>query len=316
MTPETQVRARELRGIFAPVVTNFGPEGSALDERGFLDNLAAHLDAGMAGIVVAGSTGEAPLLDDLERQTLVAWARAVVPADRWLIAGTGSESTRQCIRRTQDAADRGADAVLVVAPHYYTTAMTDAALSRHFHSVADESPIPILLYNIPKYAHLTLAPALVAELARHEKIIGIKDSSGDLGLLAGYLQTQSKGFAVLTGNTSSLAAAFSLGARGAILAAALFAPRLALDIREGIAEPGYAGARAAGENERVTLLQRSLAAIGAEIVANMGVAGVKAALEHVGLAGGPVRSPLLSLDAAGRRRVASLLPVSEPAHAP
>jgi len=289
---------KSLSGVLAPVVTTFDPQGELIRSP-FSANVRAHLAAGLAGVVVAGSTGEAALLDDDERNALVEWARADVPGDRWLIAGVGSESTRQCVRRARDAADRGADAVLVVAPHYYGSAMTVAALRAHYGCVADESPVPVLLYNIPKYMHFALDPALVAELAAHGNIVGIKDSSGDPALLGGYLAAQSAEFTVLTGSGGGLAAALAAGARGGILAVSLFAPELTLEVlRE------HAG-DAAEESEGAA--QRALVPLAREIVAGLGVAGVKAALDLSGLHGGPTRAPLLPLPPPERERVAALL---------
>ncbi|MGH7621847.1 MAG: dihydrodipicolinate synthase family protein, partial [Gemmatimonadaceae bacterium] len=152
---------KSLTGVFAPVVTTFEDSGGDLAGAAFRSNIKAHISAGMAGVLVAGSTGEAALLDEDERLRLTELARASVPSDRWLFAGTGAESTRECVRRTRNAAERGADAVLVVPPHYYGMSMTEDALWAHYSRIADESPIPVLLYNIPKYTHLSLAPSLV-----------------------------------------------------------------------------------------------------------------------------------------------------------
>jgi 4-hydroxy-2-oxoglutarate aldolase len=287
-----------LAGVLGPVITTFDRGSGEIARAPFESNLRAHFAAGLAGVIVGGSTGEGALLDDAERALLVEWARAQVPADRWLIAGTGAESTRACIARTREAARRGADGVLVVAPHYYGSAMTDEALAAHYRRVADASPVPVLLYNIPKYAHFTLSPALVRGLASHGNIAGIKDSSGDLDLLAAYLGVQDEGFTVLTGNGTQLAPAMALGARGGILAVALFTGSLAPEIFAHAARGDRASAQAA--QDRMTPLAR-------EIVGGMGPAGIKAAMDRAGLAGGPVRAPLLPLDDTGRRRVDELL---------
>ena len=141
-------------GVFGPVVTNFDVRTGDVDRDAFGANVRAHLDAGMAGIVVTGSTGEAALLDERERMALVETARELVPSDRLLIVGTGAESTRMARRYASLAAERGADAVLVVAPHYYgAKAMNASALRAHYSAIADESRVPVLLYNIPKYMH-------------------------------------------------------------------------------------------------------------------------------------------------------------------
>jgi len=183
--------AGTLGGVLGPVVTTFWKD-EGLDRDAFVENVRSHLAMGLHGVVVCGSSGEAALLDESERSDLVTWARGEVPRDRWLIAGVGGESTRVVVGRAREAERRGADAVLVISPHYYLTAMTREALLAHFRRVADQSPLPVILYNIPKYAHLVLEPPLVAELAKHKNVIGIKDSSGDLELLGKYIDLGSR----------------------------------------------------------------------------------------------------------------------------
>jgi 4-hydroxy-2-oxoglutarate aldolase len=281
---------RALRGIFAPVVTPFGADES-LDLRGFSANLRAHIEDGLAGVLLCGSTGEAALLSDAERIELANAAREIVPSDRWLIVGTGAESTRQCVERCRAAAAAGADAVLVVSPHYYTPVMTDTALRAHFQRVADESPLPLILYNIPKYAHFALSAALVAELATHKNVIGIKDSSGDLTMLKGYLTAQSDAFTVITGSGSGLQAGLEAGARGGILGVSLFAAALTLDVLAGVTS---------GDLPRAANAQAKLVPMANVIVGKQGVSGVKAAMDHIGRAGGRPRLPLLALTDAER----------------
>lgn len=286
-----------LAGVFGPVVTTFDARGELdLDAFGF--NLRAHLDAGLDGVIVTGSTGEAALLEEPERVRLVEMARSVIPNDKWLIIGTGAESTRACVRRSREAAERGADAVLVVAPHYYSNAMTAAALQAHYERVADESPVPVLLYNIPKYMHFRLEGELVARLSEHDNIVGMKDSSGDMAYFPNYVAAQNDGFTVITGNGGTLHQALVLGARGGILAVALFAGELAVEVyrlhRDGrIAESSEA--------------QRRLTPLSNEIVGRMGIPAVKLAMERVGLRGGPVRLPLLPPSAADSADVDRLL---------
>jgi dihydrodipicolinate synthase/N-acetylneuraminate lyase len=288
----------QLSGIFGPVVTTFDAVTGELDRVRFAANVRAHVAAGLDGIVVAGSTGEAPLLDEAERRQLIETAREATPRERLLVAGVGAEATRTTVRRCRDAATAGAEAVLVVSPHYYTAAMTPAALLEHFRRVADESPVPVVLYNIPKYVGFALSPSLVAELAAHGNIVGIKDSSGDRDLIVGYLHAQGAGFSVLTGSGSAVQASLSAGARGAILAVALFAPALSREVYDAVAAHADAAA---------TDAQARLAPLAATIVGSYGVAGVKAALDVVGLQGGPVRPPLQPLGQPELARVRVLL---------
>jgi len=292
----------DLRGVFAPVVTTFSPENGEVDVKSYEANVAAHLAAGLHGIVVTGSTGEAALLDANERAVLVEATRRVTPSDKAVIVGTGAESTRTCLAQTREAARRGADAVLVVAPHYYGSSMTSAALRAHYLRVADESPVPVMLYTIPKYMHFALEASLVAELAKHENIIGMKDSSGNRDLWTGYMQSESPAFAVLTGNAQMFHHAMATGGTGGILAGALFAPAIALDIFDAVRR---------GDESAATAAQARFTPMGAKIVAELGVPGVKAALDRVGLVGGPVRLPLLPLDEAQRAVVHQTLEAAE-----
>ena len=290
-----------LDGVFGPVTTPFRPDGE-VDRAAFERNLTAHMRHGLRGVVVTGSTGEAVLLDERERQQLVEWARPIVSGNGVLMAGAGAESTRTTVKYASSAARAGADAVLVVAPHYFGSAMTDAALRAHYLRVADESPVPVILYNIPKYMHFRLSDALVAELARHENVIGIKDSSGQKDSLAGYLAAQSPTFAVLTGNGQFWRTALGMGAQGGILAVALFAAELALGVASAVQRSDAATADE---------LQNRLSPLARTIVGELGVPGVKAALDLVGLHGGAPRLPLLPLSQAEQQRVRDLLRQAE-----
>lgn len=266
-----------------PAVTTFTASGD-LDGAAFQRNLDAHLAFGMDGILVAGSSGESALLDDADRRQLLTWARARVPADKWLLAGIGSESTRQTIARAHDAKAAGADAVLVISPHYFLKRMTEPALLAHFRAVADASPLPVLLYNMPAYTHIVLSPAFVHEMAQHENVVGMKDSAGNIPVLQQYLEAQSAMFRVLTGSGVTVVPALEAGASGAILAIALFA---------GPAVRRMVDTYRAGDHAAAADMQRVLAPLATDIAGAMGPAGMKAAMSMVGLDGGPPRSPLL-----------------------
>lgn len=282
-----------LAGVFGPVVSPFRADG-ALDANAFARNVRAHLAAGLSGVVVAGSSGEAALLDDGERVGLIAAARAAGGPAMPLVAGVGAESTRQTIARVRAARDAGADGVLVVAPHYYGRRMDERALAAHFTAVADASPLPVLLYNIPVYAHLVLSPALVARMAAHENVVGMKDSAGDLAMLRGYLGSASDAFRVLTGHGGTLAEAIAMGVSGAILAVSLYAPRLTLAVHD---------TALAGDAERAAELQRALTPLARDVAAAYGPAGIKCAMNLVGLEGGLPRAPLLPCDGDEEARV-------------
>jgi 4-hydroxy-2-oxoglutarate aldolase len=286
-----------LQGIFAPVTTPFGKDGE-IDRKAFEHNVAAHMAAGLRGVVVTGSTGEAALLDAREREALGAWARAQVRGDRVLVVGVGAESTRTTLKNADTAGEVGADAVLVVAPHYFGSNMTEDALRAHYLRVADESASPVILYNIPKYMHFRLSKALVSELAKHENVIGIKDSSGDRDSLTEYLAPQGDAFTTITGSGQLWGTALQMGARGGILAVSLFAPALSQAIYDAVARKDFATADS---------LQARLTPLAKHIVGEMGPAGVKVAMDCVGLKGGLPRSPLQPLSRADTDRVRQLL---------
>ncbi len=278
-----------------PASTPFSASGD-LDRSAFSSNIRAHLQFGMSGILVAGSSGEAALLDDTERGTLINWARDVVPKDKWLLVGIGAESTRQTINRAKIAHSEGADAVLVVPPHYYLKRTTEAALSAHYNAIADASPLPVMLYNIPVYAQLTLSPALVHEMALHPNVIGMKDSAGNLPVLAEYLAASSETFSVLTGSGGTAVSALKKGAAGAILAIALFAGPTVLAMYDAIR---------AGDDVTATALQIKMLALATDVGGALGPAGLKAAMDLVGLQGGAPRSPLQPLTDEERATVRS-----------
>jgi 4-hydroxy-2-oxoglutarate aldolase len=294
MTPTT----RRLEGVLAPVTTPFAARTGEIDGAAFQANLMKHLQSGLAGVVVSGSNGEAPLLDEDERLQLVEMARAVVPRDRWLLAGTGAESTRAAVRLARGAAERGADALLVVAPHYFgASAMSAEALITHFRRIADESPVPVVLYNIPKYMHFMLSPHLVSDLAVHGNVLGIKDSSGDISLVSTYLSARSDTFSVLLGSAQLLTEGVVMGADGGILAVSMIAPALTLGVYDAAKRGDPSGAA----------LQARLSPLGRDIVGTMGVPGVKAALDLIGLKGGDPRPPLLPLGHEATMHVRTLL---------
>ena len=293
MTDRKQVPA----GIFPPITTPFDPESGDVALDPLRQNIARLLAEGVDGIVVTGSTGEAPLLDADEQRRLVGAARKELTDGAWLIAGTGAESTRQTIALCVSAASEGADAVLVRPPSYFSAAATEATLATHFRAVADASPVPVLIYNIPKYTHLSLAPALLQQLTSHERIIGVKDSSGDPKNLAAYRAAVPQ-WSVLAGSASLLVTALELGCQGGVVGVACYTPSLCVQLVREF-EQGHRAA--AGKlQERITPLDK-------EIVGKLGPAGVKAAMAAVGLYGGPVRPPLAPISPADRERVSALV---------
>ncbi len=291
------MRPEGLHGVFAPLATPFDPETGDPAPVALRQVVRALLAAGLDGVVTAGSTGEGELLDEAERAKLVEWLRDVVPEDRWLIAGAGAESTRAAVRAAQTAGAAGADAVLVRPPAYYGVILPPSALASHYARLADESPVPVIVYNIPKYTHVMLQDAVLRALADHERIIGFKDSSGDLKVFAAFRAAAPR-LAALMGSGQHFYPALEMGAAGGILALACFA-----------AEPCVALYRAFCAEDRPTAgrLQERLAPLARDVVNAIGPAGIKAAMDAVGLPGGPVRAPLAEVDARQRVRIAELV---------
>ncbi len=288
---------RALAGVLAPITTPFDSTTGDVAPVHLRQNVSRLVAAGLDGVVVAGSTGEAALLDVEEQRRMVGWVREVLPDQRWLLVGTGAESTRQAVLLTRAAAAEGADAVLVRPPGYFSAAVSPASLADYYRAVADASSVPVLLYHVPKYTHLPIAAGLVRQLAAHPNIVGIKDSSGDVKNLAAFRDAAPR-WSVFVGGGSLLYAALELGCEGGILAVACFAAALCAEI--------FAAFRA-GDRARAGRLQERLAPLDREVVGKLGPGGVKAAMDAVGLYGGPVRAPLAPVVAADRERVARLV---------
>lgn len=274
----------DLSGTFLPVTTPFDPVTGDVDVVAFRANLRQWTEHPIRGVLIAGSTGESVFLDGEERATLLEAAADVVPQDGVVIAGTGMESTRQTIRMTRQAAEAGADAVLVSPPAYYKGAMTPAVLARHFQAVADASPVPVLIYQVPLHlSTLDLPTGLVEELSQHPNVAGIKDSRGKLELIGELVEHSADDFQVLVGSGALLYGALETGAVGGIVAVGLMAAAEAAEISVAFRE---------GRTADAGRIQERIAPVHRQIVGGMGVPGVKAALDLLGLHGGQPRAPL------------------------
>jgi len=172
-----------LEGIFPAVTTPFYPDGR-LYLRKLEHNIERYSRTVAAGMVVLGSTGEAVMLSDDETRDVLRTAAQSAAPEKVLLAGIGRESLRETLRLAELAADAQYDAVLVRTPHYYGPHMQPLELLTYYRTLADHSPLPVVLYSIPKFTHLELPVELVAELAAHQNIVAIKDSSGNLDRLA------------------------------------------------------------------------------------------------------------------------------------
>lgn len=269
-------------GVYTPLATPFAVDGS-LDEGGLEANARRYMASSLTGLVVLGSNGEAPQLDDEEADRAIAVVRRVMPKDRPLLAGTGRESTAATIAATARAAALGVDAVLVRTPAFYKGQMTTDAFVRHYTEVADRSPVPVLLYNVTIYTGVNLLPDAVAALSQHPNIVGIKETNSDMVQFGEYLTRAKDGFIVLAGAASTYYPALALGAHGAILAVGGVAPDLCVTIFTLASE---------GRFEEARRLHRALSPLAKLVGATYGVPGLKAALTLLGYAGGVPRPPL------------------------
>lgn len=168
-----------LNGIFPPITTPFYPDGNVYFKK-VEHNVERYSRTPAAGLVVLGSTGEAVMLSDDERREVLKVAREAAAPNKVLIAGTGIESASETLRLTEYAAELGYDAALVRTPHFYKRAMQPANLLAFYRTVADRSPLPVLIYNVPPFTGYDMPAELVIELAAHSNIIGIKESGGDV----------------------------------------------------------------------------------------------------------------------------------------
>ncbi len=281
------IRTRDFTGAHLPVPTPFTPDGE-LDLDGFKSNLRHWFEHDLQGILVAGSTGESVFLEQSEVRALGEAAREVLPDGARIITGAGVESTRGTITRARDAADAGADAVLIKPPVYFKGAMTPAALATHYKVVADGSPLPVIIYQVPlRLSTLEFTTDLITELSRHDNIVGIKDSRGDVNKLGEIVEACSLKFQVLVGAGALFYPAMEMGAQGGIMALGLMAPADIAAIWKAWTEERY---------EDCATIQERIAPVHNGIVGGMGVPGVKAALDLLGLHGGAPRLPLSPLD--------------------
>ena len=290
------MEASWLRGVFPPIPTPFTDSGELREPP---DSFLQHLqEGGLDGVVALGSNGEAAHLSDAERGRWIGEVRARLPARLRLIAGTGADSTAATIERTRAAAGEGAEAALVVAPVYYRRDLSLEALHAHYHAIADASPIPVLVYNVPVYMGWDIPDEWIPPLALHPNIVGLKDSSGRTARLPGLRAQVGPDFVLLAGAGEKMVDAIAAGADGAVAALANLAPHACARIRRLMVE---------GKVDEARTLQGQIAPVGEVLGKQNGIARLKMALRLQGFDHGPPRSPLLVLSEAEVPRLRELL---------
>ena len=257
-------------------------------------NLGILWEQGIRGFLIGGSTGEGPYLEPGEREALTSVARAALGKKAVLVCGIAAETVRQAAAMVTEAGEGGADAVLVITP----TTLTRNRLKyveAFYRAVADNSPIPVLLYSVPAVTAFELPEDLVEGLAHHPNIIGIKDSGGLPVRLQRILASVPDDFAVFTGSTQALTLALTAGAHGAITASTNYIPeRMLATVKLALTQP-----------LKARPLQREISRISAA-VESFGIPGVKAASTTAGLKPGYPRLPLRSLSRAEAARLSDL----------
>jgi 4-hydroxy-2-oxoglutarate aldolase len=279
-----------------PMVTPFDG-ADAIRYDAFERNIEKYLEAGIVGFLVLGSNGESVYLEHSEKLKLIETARKRVPSSMTLLAGTGLESTRATIDLTKEAADRGVDAVLVKNPFYFKSQMTFDVYMAHYTAVADASPVPVVIYNVPVFTGVPLESRLVVELSKHPNIRGLKDSSGDVKLISEVVWNADR-FAVLAGSAPTLFPAMAAGARGGIVAIACAAPKAMLALYRAFT---------AGDYKKAGIIQRIIAPAAGAVTTKYGIAGLKTAMELEVLDGGSPRRPLLPVKGEARDDLAQIL---------
>lgn len=284
-------------GVFAPVATTFGTDGE-LDLARFTSNLEWYAGSALDGVAIMGSNGEYVSLSLDEKLRLIEAGVKGINGRKKVVAGTGMESTRGTIELTRRAAELGVDFALVVTPYYYKPRYDKAAYVRHYHAIADASPVPVVIYVMAAYTGVDLPVDTVVEIARHDNIAGIKDSGGNAPKVAEMVARTPDDFSVLAGSANFLYPALCLGGKGGILALGNVAPGQCAQIVRLFEQ---------GDHVSALRLQQQMLEPNAAVTTRFGIAGLKAAMDMIGLNGGDPRPPLLPATDAERAAIRDIM---------
>ncbi|GFO37986.1 4-hydroxy-tetrahydrodipicolinate synthase [Plakobranchus ocellatus] len=279
-------KSLDISGIYPPICTPYNHDESITFDK-LEYNMKKWNQIPFKGYVVQGSNAEWCFQSWDERVQVVRETARLAAPGRVIMAGSGCESTRDTIRMCKDMSEAGAHALLVVNPFYFKDNMTSDALVAHFTAVADHSPLPIVMYNVPRNTGVDIPVDAVVKLAQHHNIIGIKDSGGDITRIASIVfATASSDFQVLAGSAGFLLAAYNVGCVGGICALA-----------NVLGEETCRLADLAQSNDLKAAMDLQLRLVGPNscVTKRFGVPGLKTSMEWFGYYGGPPRSPLQSL---------------------
>jgi len=273
-------------GVLPAIITPFKRNSAMdLDTRGLANNLEFLLSLGIHGVVPCGSTGESATLTFEEHEKVIEITVDKVNGKVPVLAGTGSNNTAEAVRLTKAAKDTGADGVLVISPYYNKP--NRSGLIKHYTKLADLD-IPVIMYNVPGRTGQNLEPDLVAELAKHPGIVGIKEASGNISQISRIIEdTRDEDFAVISGDDNMTLPIMALGGTGVISVAANVDPRRMVVMCEAMKK---------GDLKKALALHYALSPLMRAMFIDTNPIPVKKAVELIGMAGGPVRLPLDDLD--------------------
>lgn len=271
----------KLSGVMPPITTPF--QDGKLSSDKLKNNFKKWNKTGLSGYLVLGSNGEAVYLNEREKIKVVEISRTSIPVSKLMMVGTGMESTQETIRFTNQVAKIGANFALVVTPSYFKGSMKPQILYDHFIAVAESSQIGILIYNVPQFTGINLESEWIAKLSEHSNIIGIKDSSGNIGQLSEIIHLSQKGFAVFVGSAPVFFHALCAGAVGGILAVANVVPQECVRIQSLFKK---------GKMNKARALQSQLTPLAKAVTTKYGIGGLKMAMDLAGYFGGNPRLPL------------------------
>ncbi len=285
----------QLDGVFPAVTTPFTSNGD-VDLDALEGNLRVFFASQLRGVLLLGSTGESVHLSEREMLSILERGSQLLPSDKLLLVGAPAGSLQLAAAWTKRLEGYPVAALLAGAPSYFKARMTAEALYRYYQELADAAPFPLLLYNVPQFSGLSLPVEVVVRLSRHPRIIGMKESSGDLIYAQRILAATGSDFQFLTGSSQVLGPSLTLGIRGAILAVASALPDLPVRLIEAF----LAG-------EEIGELQGCLCRFSDRVSGQYGIPGLKHAMDLLGLRGGHSRLPLLPLEEDEKLAIASAL---------
>jgi 4-hydroxy-tetrahydrodipicolinate synthase len=286
-----------LKGMFVPHITPFSRNGD-VDVEALRTCVRFWVEGKVSGLVPCGSNGEAPYLGREERRKVVETVLDEVNGRVPVVAGTGSMSTRETITFTRDAKDLGVDAALIVTPFYFKP--SNREIFMHYRTVSEAVDLPVFIYNVPKFTGFSVEPAVVAEVvSQSERVVGVKDSSGNLGALTETMRLVGDEVSVMAGTAELVLPALMLGASGAIVAVANVFPELCSGLYEAFK---------AGKHEEAVKLQRSVSYANEVLVRRHNqLSAIKEALRLRGLPRGCPREPALPLEGLEKKDVENLM---------